>query len=86
MIHYFQVQCSNIHFHAHSDGSTTLHRHKTCRRHSQESIYGFDDEDNNNNINIDDEFGNVENEKESTETLKKIKQGKEGAISKVKYY
>ena len=26
-----QVQCPNIHFHAHSDGSTTIHRHKSCK-------------------------------------------------------
>ena len=29
-----QVQCSNIHFHAHPDGCTTIHQHKTCRRNN----------------------------------------------------
>ena len=24
------VQCSNVHFHAHPDGSTTIHKHKAC--------------------------------------------------------
>ena len=25
------VQCPNVHFHAHPDGSTTIHQHKTCQ-------------------------------------------------------
>ena len=24
------VQCPNVHFHAHPDGSTTIHKHKSC--------------------------------------------------------
>ena len=33
----FQVQCSNIHFHAHPDGRTTIHNHRTCRKNSSGS-------------------------------------------------
>ena len=43
----FQVQCSNIHFHAHSDGSTTIHQHRTCRKSSH--AVTPDGQDNNNN-------------------------------------
>ena len=64
----WQVQCSNIHFHAHSDGSTTLHRHKTCRRLSQDSIYAFDDVDADADVNVD---KSREADTEVVETLKK---------------
>ncbi|TRY67059.1 hypothetical protein TCAL_02730 [Tigriopus californicus] len=42
-----KVQCSNIHFHAHNDGSTSVHRHTTCRKNSQ----AFTDPNNNDNNN-----------------------------------
>lgn len=33
-----QVHCSNIHFHAHPDGSTTVHSHATCRRKNSKAF------------------------------------------------
>ena len=65
----------------HSDGSTTLHRHKTCRRLSQDSVYAFDDVDA-------DAVKNHEADTEVVETLKKPTQMSklsqdDGAIAKV---
>ena len=28
------MDCSNVHFHAHRDGSTTVHRHRACPKSS----------------------------------------------------
>ena len=44
----FQVQCSNIHFHAHSDGTTTIHQHRTCRK-SSHAVAPDNGHDGNNN-------------------------------------
>lgn len=50
-----KVQCSNIHFHAHNDGSTSVHRHTTCRKNSQ----AFTDPNNNNSSSINSSLGST---------------------------
>ena len=32
------VQCPNVHFHAHPDGSTTIHQHKSCANPSMTTL------------------------------------------------
>ena len=36
------VQCPNVHFHAHPDGSTTIHKHKTCAAATTPSLATLD--------------------------------------------
>ena len=92
-----QVHCSNIHFHAHPDGSTTVHSHATCRRKNSKT-FGNDndcddaclDKDNLSDDN-DNELGNrsatpdreekEEEVKRKEETLNKKMQEKSRKVS-----
>ena len=92
-----QVHCSNIHFHAHPDGSTTVHSHATCRRKNSKAFDNddcddtcldkdtiSDDIDNASTKDVEDKNDNDAKEEEvvkKEESLNKMMQEKSRKVS-----